>query len=812
MYAEVVLPINLDTTLTYGIPIEVQAMVQVGMRVEVALGKNKIYTGIVWSISQQKPPAYMVKPILSIIDEVPLVTENHRKYWTWLANYYACSIGEVMNAVLPNHMKLSSETIIGINLENADQDIPISNAAFALLERLRFVGELSIKEAGQIVGNQVKKVIAELTKYSCIYTYTEAKDKYKPKKENTICLSDDYDNEEALQALFTQLEKAPKQLHLLLAYLQLSAKGTTVVQAELLQNANANATQLKALVDKGVFIKEHLLVSRIEVKPTATYDKFVLSKAQQHALTEIHNAFAQEKIALFHGVTGSGKTNVHIALAKSFLEAGKQILYLLPEIALTAQVINKIYSEFGDAVHVYHSKYSNHERVETWEAVRSGKPMILVGARSAVLLPFDNLGLVIVDEEHDGTYKQNEPAPRYNGRDAALVLAKFNHAKIVLSSATPSAESIRNVQLKKYYYVQLTERFGYGKLPIIEIVNSKISPTEKTYSKVFTNHLVEEIKKTLQAKNQVILFQNRRGYAPYLYCADCGWHAHCRSCDVALNYHKATDKLHCHYCGVKQKVIKNCAKCNSAKLYFKNYGTEKIEEEVARVFPQVVVDRLDTDAIRTKNKYQRLLEQIEKKQTHILVGTQLVAKGLDFDHVQLVGVVHADSLFQSGDYKASERAFQLLTQVSGRAGRKQADAKVVIQAMDTSHDVLKYVAAHDYPNFIKFILEERQIWNYPPFCRLIKIVIKHLKKEKANEMAHLIALSIQPWKTMEVLGPSQPYVARIQNWYIEEILLKLPLDAALIADTKKKLKQLIGQIKQQSGNSGAQIFMDVDPQ
>jgi primosomal protein N' (replication factor Y) (superfamily II helicase) len=812
VFAEIVLPIAIDRPLTYGVPVDFQDDIKIGMRVEVGFGKNKIYTGIVWALNDKKDASdYFIKPILSLIDQVPILTELQIKFWIWLATYYSSSLGEVMNASLPNHMKLSSETIIAIHPEIESDEFLLSDNAFALMERIKISSEISLTEAEKIIGKSVRKVIVELSEFGCIYTYVDAKEKFSPKKENIVVLSDEFDNEEALKLLFNQLEKAPKQLHVLLAYLQLCVGSNKVAQSELIQVANANSAQLKALLDKGVLIKDHQIVSRLKIKPGASYEKFLLSNEQKRALQEIQIGFAKNKVALFHGVTGSGKTNVHIEAIKTFLQQEKQVLYLLPEIALTVQIINKLFSEFGDLVHVYHSKFSNHERVETWQAVQSGKPLILVGARSAVLLPFNNLGLIICDEEHDGSYKQQDPSPRYHGRDAAIVLGQLSNAKILLSSATPSVESIHNVQLKKYYYVALKERFGAGKLPEIVVVDAKEVPGSKIYSKVITNQLVDEMKATLEQNKQVILFQNRRGYAPYLYCADCGWHAHCKSCDAALNFHKATDKLHCHYCGAKHNIVKNCGKCNSAKLYYKNYGTERIEEEVNRIFPTVIVDRLDTDAIKTKNKYATLIEQIEKNKTHILVGTQLVAKGLDFDHVQLVGILNADNLYKSSDYKSTERGFQLLTQVSGRAGRKQSNAKVIIQALETEHALLNFVVNNDYLGFIKQLLKERQEWNYPPFCRLIKITVKHLKKEKAAEITNLIAASIEPWTSVVTLGPTIPVIGRINNWYIEELLLKLPLSPSLIADAKKKLKLLMEQVKAQKGYSGAFISINVDP-
>jgi primosomal protein N' (replication factor Y) (superfamily II helicase) len=810
-YVDLILPIGIGRTFTYGVPIEMQTQIQVGMRVEVVFGKSNIYTAVVMHLHNNKPTSYIVKPITSIIDDKPLLSKMHLKFWEWMATYYMCAYGDVMNAALPNYMKLSSETVIVINPEINSDDFRLSDAAFRLMEHLRIVGEVNIKEAEAIIKNNVKRVINELIYHECIFTYTNAKEKFNPKKESVVTLSDEYDNEEAMHLLFNELEKAPKQMHLLMAYLQLSAENIIVAQKTLLKQANATAAQLNALINKGVLLKDARVVSRLKIKPTKNYEAFTLSTAQQKAFVAIQLKLAEVGKVLLHGVTGSGKTNIHIALAKQYLSAGKQVLYLLPEIALTIQVINKLYSEFGDKVLVYHSKYSNNERAETWQKIQSGEPLILIGARSSVLLPYHNLGLIVIDEEHDASYKQQDPAPRYSGRDSALMLAHLCEAKVLLSSATPSVQSIFNVQQKKYAYVALNERYGKVSLPTIEIVRNEKLPDVKRMSNILSDELIDAIKATLEQRQQVIIFQNRRGFAPYLYCADCGWNARCTNCDVSLNYHKATDKLHCHYCGAHEPVFKSCKRCSSVKVYFKNYGTERVEEELQKVFPSVKIDRLDTDAIRTKNKYQKLIEQIESKETQILVGTQLLSKGLDFDDVQLIGIIHVDSLWTHSDYNSNERAFQLLLQLSGRAGRKGNASKMIIQCLDSTHPLLSLLQDYNFTGFIKQELLYRKEWNLPPFSKMIKIYVKHRVEQRAAMIAEIICMSLKDWQNISILGPVAPLVSKINNWYIQELIIKLPLNTSYNEQVKQRIQLLMEQIKQQKGNSGAILYAEVDP-
>jgi primosomal protein N' (replication factor Y) (superfamily II helicase) len=809
LFAEVIVPLPIADTFTYGIPVDLQDEVKIGMRVEVPFAK-KVYAGIVLNIHNRKPDAYIVKPITSLIDASPILTTTDLKFWQWIAAYYVCNLGEVMLTVLPAYLKLSSETGIVRNEFAQIDEHALTDAEYMIYEALQLREEITLDEAQAIVNPvPVRKVLNSLIQKQAILIFENLKEAFRPKTEDVLVLNEAYDSDDALKKLFDELEKAPKQLHLLLNYLQLVGKETGVRKKEALEQSGASTAQLNALVQKGVFSISKLKVDRVQLVPSKTYETFSLSPEQEKCLQQI-TQHAPTKPCLLHGITGSGKTNVLIKYIEQILQVQKQVLYLVPEITLTAQLINKLYSYFGDALGVYHSKYSNNERVETWQNVRSGKIKILLGARSALFLPFTNLGAIIVDEEHDSSYKQFDANPRYQARDAAVVLANLSKAQIIFASATPSIETYRNTQINKYALVELNERFGDAVLPQIEIVDNKILPNQQRQSKLMSEYLIESIKTTLSKRKQVVLFQNRRGFAPYLFCGTCGWTASCQNCDVCITYHKSTDKLHCHYCGTKWQVFKHCPSCKSDTLHFKNYGTERVEEEVQRVFPQVIVDRLDTDTARTKNKYNTIIKNIEKNYTQVLVGTQMVAKGLDFENVQTVGVLNADALFTLPEYRVNERAFQLLSQVSGRAGRKGEQGLVLLQTANTHNHYLSLVQQHDYKSFYKLELEYRQQFNYPPFVRLIKISLRHRNGITASSSADLLAAKLRHIKEIQVLGPSEPMIARLNNYYYKEIILKISNDGHLLKYVKDAIRQFNKELLAQKGSSGLGVMVDVD--
>lgn len=672
--------------------------------------------------------------------------------------------------------------------------------------------DITLDEVQKIVQEKSAwKIVNSLIDKKLVSVYENLYENYKPKKENFVFLTDKYQQEERLKTLFEILEKAPKQLHLLLTYLHLVKTEKNVLQADLLKHSNASQPQLKALCEKGVFEVKKLEVDRLQTEYKGELIENVLSKIQQKAYVEIQSGFAKKKPVLLKGITGSGKTHIYFQLIKDCIQQGKQALYLLPEIALTTQIIRKLRATFGDKIGIYHSRFSNNERVEVWQKIQHQQYDVVIGARSALLLPFSNLGLIIVDEEHDTSYKQQDPAPRYHARDSAIYLAYQSEANIVLGSATPSVESYYNAKQNKYKLVELGARFGEGKLPPIHFIDAKKEQVEKRMKGIFSQTLIDEIQKTIQAKKQVILFQNRRGYSPFLQCTTCGWVPQCKYCDVSLTYHKVTDQLHCHYCGSKSPVIKICLACGGNRILAKSFGTEKIEEEIKQQFPNARVQRFDWDAMRTKNKYQEIIRQFEKQEIDILVGTQMVVKGLDFEHVNLVGVLSADSLLSYPDFRVNERVFQLLEQVSGRAGRKDGDGNVFIQAYKVNNPTLLKVQEHDFENFFLKELEGRKDFQYPPYTRIIKITLKHRDQKTVLDAAQKLGLDLAELPKTILFGPAEPPIARVRNLFIQEILLKINRDSDHVKQIKSTLKEKISMLNITKNFSTVNVQVDVDP-
>jgi primosomal protein N' (replication factor Y) len=672
--------------------------------------------------------------------------------------------------------------------------------------------DITLDEVQKIVQEKSAwKIVNSLIDKKLVSVYENLYENYKPKKENFVFLTVQYQQEDQLKTLFEILEKAPKQLHLLLTYLHLVKTEKNVLQADLLKHSNASQPQLKALCEKGVFEVKKLEVDRLQTEYKGELIENVLSKIQQKAYEEIQSGFAEKKPVLLKGITGSGKTHIYFQLIKDCIQQGKQALYLLPEIALTTQIIRKLRATFGDKIGIYHSRFSNNERVEVWQKIQHQQYDVVIGARSALLLPFANLGLIIVDEEHDTSYKQQDPAPRYHARDSAIYLAYQSEANIVLGSATPSVESYYNAKQNKYKLVELGARFGEGKLPPIHFIDAKKEQVEKRMKGIFSQTMIDEIQKTIQAKKQVILFQNRRGYSPFLQCTTCGWVPQCKYCDVSLTYHKVTDQLHCHYCGSKSPVIKICLACGGNRILAKSFGTEKIEEEIKQQFPNARVQRFDWDAMRTKNKYQEIIRQFEKQEIDILVGTQMVVKGLDFEHVNLVGVLSADSLLSYPDFRVNERVFQLLEQVSGRAGRKDGDGNVFIQAYKVNNPTLLKVQEHDFENFFLKELEGRKDFQYPPYTRIIKITLKHRDQKTVLDAAQKLGLDLAELPKTILFGPAEPPIARVRNLFIQEILLKINRDSDHVKQIKSTLKEKISMLNITKNFSTVNVQVDVDP-
>jgi primosomal protein N' (replication factor Y) len=812
MFADIILPLNLPQMLTYGVPHEMQGALRPGMRVEVALGKNKQYSGIVERLHNDKPDGYMVKPIRSIIDEEPVVNEIQLKFWHWIAHYYMSAPGEVMQAALPAHLKLMGETRLEWKGEDSDA-YEWTDEAYLATEALQMRKELTISELKSIVGVRFfAAVLNELLEKDVIRINEALEQTYRPRREKVVTLAKIYKEEKALMELFNQLERAPKQLELLMAYTELSHKHGIVRQHDLLERASSSSAIIKALADKGIFIIEEIDVDRFILSNQKETREITLTPEQQDTYDELNAGLAEKNVALLHGVTGSGKTLLYIQKIKECLASGKQALLLLPEIALTTQSVSRLHAYFGDILGVYHSHFSNNERVEIWEKVRKGDYKVIAGPRSALWLPYSNLGLIVADEEHDSSYKQKDPAPRFHARDAAIYLASLFNAKVILGSATPSIESLFNAKHGKYAYASLKGRYLGVNMPAIELVDAKSLETVKMLGvKLLTPELQQAMLGALQHKKQIILFQNRRGYAPFQMCTACGWVPQCRNCSVALTYHKSTDKLHCHYCGLKAAISHSCPQCGSAKLISKTFGTEKIEEEVQQIFPQARVARMDVDSMRGKNSMKELLDQLEKRKIDILVGTQMVVKGLDFSSVALVGILSADSLLSYPDFRVNERAFQLMEQVSGRAGRADGAGRVIIQAYNLAHPALQWVRNHDVEACYTQEITHREFFAYPPYSRLIRISFKHLDEPKAIAAAQSMAEALQSISEIIVQGPGPAIVSRVRNLYIHEIWIKCPRSTKTIDTVKAFIKDQKQLILSRRGNTNVQIVFDVDP-
>jgi len=812
MFADVIIPLNLPQVLTYGVPLEMQELLQPGMRVEVALGKNKQYAGIVERLHNERPEAYQVKPIKGIIDDDPVVNEKQLQFWRWIGQYYMAAPGEVMQAALPAHLKLMGET----RLEWIGEDAAHygwSDAANLAADMLILRKEITISELRNTIGTRhFAAVLNELLEKEVLQINEALEATYRPRREKVVVLATAHRNEPAMISLFDQLAKAPKQLELLMAYTELSVKQGLVKQNDLLDRTKATTAQLKALVAKGVFIIEEQNVDRILYKGDKEAKEIVFTPAQQKAYTELDNGLAEKNVALLHGVTGSGKTLLYIHKIKECIAAGRQAILLLPEIGLTTQLVRRLHAYFGDVLGVYHSHFSNNERVEIWEKVRKGAYKVVAGPRSALWLPYSDIGLIITDEEHDSSYKQKDPSPRFHARDAAIYLASLFDAKVILGSATPSVESLFNVQQGKYAYIGLKDRYLGVDMPAIEVINAKsLETVRRSGVKLLTPELQQAMLEALQNRKQIILFQNRRGYAPLQLCTICGWVPQCKNCSVSLTYHKSTDKLHCHYCGLKAAVVLSCPQCGSNKLVSKSFGTEKIEEEVQQVFPEAKVARMDVDSMRGKHSMNELLDQLEKRKVDILVGTQMVVKGLDFASVSLVGILSADSILSYPDFRVNERAFQLMEQVSGRAGRVDGKGRVLIQAYNTEHPILKMVKEHDVHNFYINEINYRERFGYPPYTRLIKIIFKHQDEPKAIFAAARMAEALQIMQGIGIQGPAPALIPRVRNQYIHEIWIKCPRDNKLLDSVKSFIKNQRQLILSQKGNTNVQVIFDVDP-
>lgn len=808
-YAEIILPLALPFTYTYSIPENLQNEVMVGCRVEVVFGKQKKYSGIIKRFVEK--PSFPTKDILSVIDTEPIVFEQQLQLWNWMSEYYMCSEGEVMNAALPSHLKLSSESIIYFNEEYGDDFSDLNDEEYIIAEALFLKKELKLSEVKDLSNRiQVFPLVRKLSDKKVCFVFEELDSVYKEKIENFVYLNPGLDNDQSMNELMDTLSRAPKQLELLLSFLHFSKTKGEVSQNELLKKAGASVAQLKGLTDKNVLYVQKKPVDRLPALQKINHSSFVLSESQQQAHKEIELAFQQKKICLLYGVTGSGKTMLYMKQIEKIISEGKQALYLLPEISLTSQIIRKLQKDFGGYVAIYHSKFSPKERIEIWNKVKNKEVNVVVGARSALFLPFTELNLVIIDEEQDSSFKQQDPAPRYNARDTAIYYASLFKANVILGTATPSLESFYNVKKEKYTLVRLNERYGQAVLPEIKIIDLKTVMNPGKRKVMLSPALLSAMKTTLESHKQVILFQNRRGYSPFLICGTCGYIPKCTQCDVSLTLHKSSNKLHCHYCGTVYSRMVQCPACGSTNWLEKNFGTEKVEEELVEHFPTEKIARMDVDAVRGKYAHDQLIRLFEDQRIDILVGTQMVVKGLDFENVMLIGILDADGLLNFADFRVNERAFQLMEQVSGRAGRKAGDASVLIQATQTEHPVLLWVKHHNYESFFESELHYRDLFFYPPFSRLLQITLKHKKADVAAEAAESLASQLKA-NFKNVLGPAVPVIGRIRNQYLRDITLKLPPDRHKLQQQKAVIRNQIDLLKSIREFRNVSIVADVDP-
>ncbi len=816
-FAETLLPLAIPGTYTYRVPEGMR--LSIGMRVLVPFGRKKIFTAIITSLHDKEPKGYDVKEILGTLDDKPIVRHPQLEFWQWIADYYLCSMGEVYKAAIPSGLKVESETTISVNPDfEESQPGQLTDRERVILDFTAQRGRVQIAEIAKATGfKTVERNVSHLLDLDALHVSERVVDNYRPKTEACVRLTVTREDEEKLHQFFDQLKRAPKQESLLLAYLDMSrwlqnGEIKEVSKENLLKRAGVSSAVLHEAVKRGLFEIYKKEINRFADLGSVLEEPPTLSAEQQRAYNEIHQSMRQHAITLLHGVTSSGKTSVYMHLIADALRLGKQVLYLVPEIALTTQLTRRLRRVFGDKLLIYHSKFSDNERVDIWKRLlSSNEPCVVIGVRSSVFLPYANLGLVIVDEEHDSSYKQQDPSPRYNGRNAALVLAQMHGAKTVLGSATPAIEVYHLALEGKYGLVKLMTRYGDIKMPAVKVIDTIDARKRREMNGLFSNELLTDCRKALKDNEQVILFQNRRGYSPMVRCKECGWVPKCENCDVSLTYHKHNHSLVCHYCGYTIPLPDLCPACQLPGIEIVGYGTERIEDDIDAVFPGEKISRMDLDTTRSKNSYDRIIDEFSQHRTNILVGTQMVTKGLDFDAVSIVGILNADTMINFPDFRSHERAFDMLEQVSGRAGRAHKQGKVIIQTSNPDHDVIKFVQAHDYEGFYQHELADRQKFGYPPFTKVINIYLKHRDDATVGELAVRYVGLLHHVFGNRVLGPMAPFVARVQNMYIRQITLKMET-AASMSKVKKILRDLYEQmIAADARMKTLKLYYDVDP-
>ncbi|WP_019947033.1 replication restart helicase PriA [Hymenobacter aerophilus] len=828
LFADVILPLPLPRLYTYRVPFELNDQVVIGGRVLVQFGAKRTLSCIVAAVHQMPPAAYQAKYILEFIDDAPVVTQPQLKLFAWIAEYYLCTLGEVINAALPSALKLSSESRVQLHpaFEPDTHPYPLGEQEQKVVDALSSGQEegksLTFTEVGEVLGiASFHKYIKSLMQKDVVFLFEHLKDKYAPKVVKKVRLVHRYVAEAALEELFGQLASKAKQLDVVMRYLQRvpvyqneHANHRGMDKAALTSAPHLSPSAVNTLIKNGVLEQFDQIVSRfpLDEDDAEANMHFTLTEAQTEARDAVMREFQTKDIVLLHGVTGAGKTEIYIDLIKQALDGGGQVLYLLPEIALTAQIVTRLMRVFGSRLGVYHSKFSDNERVEVWNGVLAGRFQVVVGVRSAVFLPFDNLALTIVDEEHESSYKQYDPAPRYNAREVALMMAHFQGSKTLLGSATPAVETYYQARAGRYGLVSLTKRFGEAGLPEIVLVDTRKSREQKTMLNHFTPELMAEMESKLAQQEQVILFQNRRGYAPFINCLDCGWIPKCTNCAVSLSYHKQAHELRCHYCGHHDRMPAQCPACGSRNVKTVGFGTEKIEDDLKVMLPGAQVQRMDLDTTRAKNAYQQIISDFEQQKTNVLVGTQMVTKGLDFANVSLVGIINADSIIHYPDFRAHERAFQMFVQVSGRAGRKGKKGRVIIQTADPEQVIFDKVMRNDYLEFYEYEITQRREHGYPPFMRIIRLTVKHVDVAVGERAALLLTQELVDRLGREaVLGPEAPYIFRIRNFYLQEITIKLSREHTVLKAAKADIMAAMDVVRDQKEFKQVRLAADVDP-
>lgn len=816
-YADVILPVPIMQLFTYSVPEDVRESICVGSRVVVQFGRKKTYSAIVYRLHDKAPENYETKPILSVVDPVPIVVDRQLKLWEWISGYYICSLGEVYKASLPSGLKLESESKLVINPDYEQEDI-LSERQEMILNYVRNKKVCSINDLSSYCDTfNPLPLVKRLLEMEALYINEELRDAYKPKTDTFYSLSTSVRSDKEMSDCMDRLERAPKQLETLMALIQVlggfgkARKGEAIRRAELSQAKNISMTAIAELVKKGIVTAMKESVSRLTVSDIEVRQPQALSEAQQTAYDEIKRCFETKNVTLLQGVTSSGKTEIYIHLIKECISKGKQVLYMLPEIALTTQITSRLHKFFGNDLGIYHSKFNDAERVEVWNKLLcTDDYKVILGVRSSVLLPFRDIGLIIVDEEHESSYKQYDPAPRYNARDMAIVLAGIHGAKVLLGSATPSLETYQNALDGKFGHVRLTQRYAGIALPEVIPIDMLDARKKKKLISLFSFELKEAIDKALQNKEQVILFQNRRGFSPYIECGQCAWVPKCQNCDVSLTYHKNTNSLICHYCSFAISLPYQCPACGTPHLEPHGYGTEKIEEEVKAVFPTARVVRMDLDTARSKSSYETIISDFENYKYDVLIGTQMISKGLDFERVSVVGIMNADGMFNMPDFRANERAFQLISQVSGRAGRHGNRGKVYLQTRDVQNPVVLNVIDNDFDSNAQQQLNERSLYHYPPFYRMLNITVKHKVSYTAEIAALNLCEELRKLFGHRVLGPQPPEVSKIANMYLQRIILKIEKQSSP-QQMKRIMMETVNRLIGGGSYKGVVVQIDVDP-